>query len=196
MNWNKVLLITIVIMAVFMVINIFFMFRNRTSYDQVYYRATYSYDYSGTVHMNTTARLAFKKYEDVLKAKDSINSEDLQKKKEYYQQAIDRLSDGLDRTMKVISFNSSATVVDGLLQIVEKSVIVSFATLTNDGVVDTNLGSNKLQLVGDSKLIIEIPKDAVVLDVAPTPTEELEGGFLWQNVGTMPFPTVRFRKPD
>jgi len=183
-------------MAVFMVVNIFFAFRNRTNYDQVYYRATYSYDYSGTVHTNTTARLVFKKYEDMLKAKNSINSEDPQKKKEYYQQAIDRLSSNLDRTMKVISFNSSATVVDGLLQIVEKSVITGFATLTSDGIVDTNLGPNKLQLVGDSKLIIEIPKDAVVLDVTPTPTEKLNGGFVWQNVGTIPFPTVRFRKPD
>ncbi|MDI3517577.1 MAG: hypothetical protein PWP37_702 [Thermotogota bacterium] len=190
------LLITVVIMAVFMVVNIFFAFRNRTNYSQVYYRATYSYDYEGTVRTNTTARLAFEKYDELLKAKDSINNEDPQKKVEYYQQAIDRLSQDLDRTMKVVSFNSSATVVDGLLQIVESSVITGFATLTADGIVDTNLGPNKLQLTGDSKLIIEVPEDAVVLSVSPTPTEELDGGFVWQNVGTIPFPTVRFRKPD
>ncbi|MCD6463104.1 MAG: hypothetical protein J7L52_05370, partial [Thermotogae bacterium] len=66
MNWNKFLIVIIVILAGFMIVNIFMTFRARTSYTQVYYRAVYSYDYDGSVRTFTTARLVFDKYEDML----------------------------------------------------------------------------------------------------------------------------------
>ena len=194
MNWNKFLIVIIVILAGFMIVNIFMTFRARTSYTQVYYRAVYSYDYDGSVRTFTTARLVFDKYEDMLKVRDGINSESLDKKMDYYQKAVARIASNLDRTMHVVSFNSSATIVGGMLEISETSEIENFAAVDENGVVDTSLGSNKIQLRGEASVIVEVPQDAQILSVYPTPTEVTDNKFVWKGVGEIVFPKVRFTK--
>ena len=194
MNWNKFLIVIIVILAGFMIVNIFMTFRARTSYTQVNYRAVYSYDYDGSVRTFTTARLVFDKYEDMLKVRDGINSESLDKKMDYYQKAVARIASNLDRTMRVVSFNSSATIVSGMLEISETSEIENFAAVDENGVVDTSLGSNKIQLRGEASVIVEVPQDAQILSVYPTPTEVTDNKFVWKGIGEIVFPKVRFTK--
>ncbi|MCD6545144.1 MAG: DUF4897 domain-containing protein [Thermotogae bacterium] len=192
-NFNKFLIVLIVIMAAIMVFQIFWAFSRRPNFTQVYYRATYTFSKSGETIMDHVARFAFKKYEDFRKTLDNFRNYSHDEKKKAYVDVMARLSKDIGQEIKVISYNSTATEYEGLLQIHEIGVVKGFIKQSEDGVKEVNLGDNEINLSGDSRIIFVLPKDSEIVEVEPTPSERKGNILVWNLQGKMKFPKVKYK---
>jgi len=192
-NFNKFLIVLIVIMAAIMVFQIFWAFSRRPNFTQVYYRATYTFSKSGETIMDHVARFAFKKYEDFRKTLDNFRNYSHDEKKKAYVDVMARLSKDIGQEIKVISYNSTATEYEGLLQIHEIGVVEGFIKQSEDGVKEVNLGDNEINLSGDSRIIFVLPKDSEIVEVEPTPSERKGNILVWNLQGKMKFPKVKYK---
>ena len=192
-NFNKFLIVLIVIMAAIMVFQIFWAFSRRPNFTQVYYRATYTFSKSGETIMDHVARFAFKKYEDFRKTLDNFRNYSHDEKKKAYVDVMARLSKDIGQEIKVISYNSTDTEYEGLLQIHEIGVVEGFIKQSEDGVKEVNLGDNEINLSGDSRIIFVLPKDSEIVEVEPTPSERKGNILVWNLQGKMKFPKVKYK---
>jgi len=192
-NFNKFLIVLIVIMAGITVFQIFWSFSRRPNFTQVYYRATYIFSDTDETTMDHVARFAFKKYEDFRKTLDNFQNYPQDEKKKAYADVMQRLSKDIGQEIQVISYNSTATEYEGLLQIHELGVVKGFIKQSQDGTKEISLGDNEINLSGDSKITFILPKNSQILEVIPEPSERKENVLIWNLQGKMKFPKVIYK---
>jgi len=192
-NFNKFLIVMIVIMAGIMVFQIFWSFSRRPNFTQVYYRATYTFSKSGETIMDHVARFAFKKYEDFRKTLDNFQNFSQDEKKKAYVDVMNKLSKDIGQEIKVVSYNSTATEYEGLLQIHEIGIVEGFVKQSFDGTKEINLGNNEINLTGDSRIVFILPEGSQIVEVEPTPSERRGNVLVWNPQGKMKFPRVKYK---
>lgn len=192
-NFNKFLIVLIVIMAAITVFQIFWSFSRKPNFTQVYYRATYTFSETGETTMDHVARFAFKKYEDFRKTLDSFQNYSLDEKKKAYIDVMQRLSKDTGQEIQVISYNSTATEYEGLLQIHELGVVKGFVKQLQDGTKEISLGDNEINLSGDSKITFILPENSQILEVSPEPSDRKGNILVWNLQGKMKFPKVLYK---
>lgn len=192
-RFNKFLIIMIVIMAGITIFQIFWSFSKRQNFTQVYYRATYTFSKSGETTMDHVARFAFKKYDDFRKTLNNFKNFSRDEKEKAYADVMNRLSKDIGQEIKVVSYNSTATEYEGLLQVHEIGVVEGFIRQSVDGTKEVNLGENEINLTGDSRIIFVLPEDAQIIEVEPTPSERRGNVLVWNPQGRMKFPRVKYK---
>ena len=191
-GFNRLLLIIIVVMIVIMGVQTLMIFLRKPNFTQVYYRACYTFKENGETVMDHTVKLAFKKYEDLKNALNNFRQSSREDKMKVYKDVIGKLSKDIGRDLEVVSFASTASEVDGLLQIHEVGVIKGIVKKEDD-YNEISLGDNEIMLSGDSKLIFTLPEGAKVISVTPTPTQMRENVLVWVGPGKLKFPTVKYK---
>ncbi|TYB83853.1 MAG: DUF4897 domain-containing protein [Kosmotoga sp.] len=192
MNFNKILIIMVIVVVAFTAVNIFMTLSNKLQVETVFYDSEYEYDANGTVIMRSTMLLRFDKPSQIEQFLGQFDK-DKETKISEFQQSVDQISKDLSRSMVVTDFASTATqVASDRVEVKEYSVIKGFAGVQN-GQVNTSIGELNIDLQDDSKLTFLLPPDSKVLSVAPTPTYSPQSNiFIWEGTGEIRFPEVIF----
>ena len=179
-SFNRLLLIIIIVMIVIMGVQTLMIFLRKPNFTQVYYRACYTSRENGEIVM------------DLRNALNNFRQSSKEDKMKVYKDVIGKLSKDIGRELQVVSFVSTASEVDGLLQIHEIGVVKGIIKREN-GYNEISLGDNEIMLSGDSKLIFTLPEGAKVISVVPTPTQMKENVLVWVGPGKLKFPTVKYK---
>ncbi|MFO7881085.1 MAG: DUF4897 domain-containing protein [Kosmotogaceae bacterium] len=192
MNFNKILIIMVIVVVAFTAVNIFMTLSNRLQIETVSYDSEYEYDAGGTVIMRSIMLLKFDKPSQIEQFFGQFDK-DKETKISEFQQSVDQISKDLPRSMVVSDFASTATqVANDMVEVEEYSVIKGFAGVENDQ-INTSIGDLKIDLQDDSKLTFLLPPDSETLSVDPAPTYSPQNNILiWEGTGEIKFPEVIF----
>ncbi|MFW6120812.1 MAG: DUF4897 domain-containing protein [Petrotogales bacterium] len=192
MNFNKILIIMVIVVVAFTAVNIFMTLSNRLQIETMFYDSEYEYDADGAVIMRSIMLLKFDKPSQIEQFLDQFDK-DKETKISEFQQSVDQISEDLPRSMVVSNFASTATqVANDRVEVEEYSVIKGFAGVEN-GQVNTSIGELKIDLQDDSKLTFLLPPDSDTLSVDPQPTYNPQSNILiWEGTGEIRFPEVIF----
>ncbi|MEA2066356.1 MAG: DUF4897 domain-containing protein [Thermotogota bacterium] len=192
MNFNKILIIMVIVVVAFTAVNIFMTLSNRLQVETVSYDSEYEYDAEGTVIMRSIMLLKFDKPSQIERFLDQFDK-DKETKISEFQQSVDQISKDLPRSMVVSDFASTATqITSNRVEVEEYSVINGFASVEN-GQINTSIGDLNIDLQDDSKLTLLLPPNSETLSVDPEPTYSPQSNiFIWEGTGEIRFPEVIF----
>lgn len=188
-NW---LWIILAVMVGFFIYNIFSSLQGPAKYVQRSYIAIYTFSRSEETTMYNRVSFSYEKTDELKKSYDYFQGISLEEKTVNYSQMLEKLSEQADRKVELISYQSTATLVDGDMEIEEFSVVKGM--VKNDGDVwITGFGTNQLQLQANSSLSFIFPEDAQILSSSPEPDEKTGNVFFWETPGQLTFPIVSYQ---
>ncbi len=192
MNFNKILIIMVIVVVAFTAVNIFMTLSNRLQVETVSYESEYEYDTEGTVIMRSIMLLKFDKPSQIEQFLGQFDK-DKETKISEFQQSVDQISADLPRSMVVSDFASTATqIASDRVEVEEYSVIKGFASVEN-GQINTSIGDLNIDLQDDSKLTFLLPPNSKTLTVDPEPTYSPQSNiYIWEGTGEIKFPEVIF----
>jgi hypothetical protein len=192
MNFNKILIIMVIVVVAFTAVNIFMTLSNRLQVETVSYESEYEYDTEGTVIMRSIMLLKFDKPSQIEQFLGQFDK-DKETKISEFQQSVDQISADLPRSMVVSDFASTATqIASDRVEVEEYSVIKGFASVEN-GQINTSIGDLNIDLQDDSKLTFLLPPNSETLTVDPEPTYSPQSNiYIWEGTGEIKFPEVIF----
>jgi hypothetical protein len=192
MNFNKILIIMVIVVVAFTAVNIFMTLSNRLQVETVSYESEYEYDTEGTVIMRSIMLLKFDKPSQIEQFLGQFDK-DKETKISEFQQSVDQISADLPRSMVVSDFASTATqIASDRVEVEEYSVIKGFASVEN-GQINTSIGDLNIDLQDDSKLTFLLPPNSETLSVDPEPTYSPQSNiYIWEGTGEIKFPEVIF----
>lgn len=192
MNFNKILIIMVIVVVAFTAVNIFMTLSNRLQVETVSYESEYEYDTEGTVIMRSIMLLKFDKPSQIEQFLGQFDK-DKETKISEFQQSVDQISADLPRSMVVSDFASTATqIASDRVEVEEYSVIKGFASVEN-GQINTSIGDLNIDLQDDSKLTFLLPPNSETLSVDPEPTYSPQSNIhIWEGTSEIKFPEVIF----
>jgi len=193
MNSKKLMWIMLAVLIAFAIFNVVSSFMgNQKNYRVISYSDTYKFTRDGQTVIETRARLAFDKTEDMDKAIEQFNSQSQQEQANAHAELLTKYSDGMAVPVKLIDYVSDLSIEEGFLNITNTVVVTGLATNTGTEWV-TGFGKNQLQLKDNSELIFILPEDAKIFSVDPEPNEENGNVLVWFERDKMNFPIVKFQ---
>lgn len=195
MNPKRMLWIMLAVVIGFTLFNFFSIWQGRQNYEQVSYRAVYSFDWDGYTSMDNLAVFSYENLQELEETRTQFNEISSEEKLKNYIEVLQRLSEGMVEPVQAITYSSTAYRKDQYLEIVEEAKVRGLTTRTGQSWI-TGFGGNELVLQEDSQLVFIFPDDARILSVEPQPTS-VEGMVLtWSEPGKLTFPVVRYERVE
>jgi hypothetical protein len=188
-NW---LWIILVVMVGFFIFNIVSSIQNQPKYIQRAYKAVYTFERSEETRLYNWVVFTYEKYDDLKKSYDYFQGVSMEDKRNNYAQMLDKLSEQSESKINLLTYNSTAVLADGEMEVEEYSAVTGMVKNEGDAWV-TGFGTNRLQLQENSSLSFIFPADAEILSVNPEPDNREGNVLFWEKPGQLTFPIVSYR---
>jgi len=191
MNTKNLIWIVLIVVVGFSVFNIVKVMTEKPQYNQVSFRAVYTFNRDGTTTMENDVAFAFNSVEEMQKSYDFFQSTTQEEKIKSYKDVLDQLSEKIPEKIEILNYSSESKIEEGLLVLREVATVKGFQN-GSGGKMTTGFGENQIQLQSNSQLIFVFPDDAEIISMNPLP-EKKDGNILyWDKAGTLKFPIVEY----
>lgn len=193
MNSKKLMWVMLAVLIGFAIFNVVSSFMgNQKNYNVVSYTDTYTFSRDVQTKIETKAKLAFDKTEDMEKAIEQFNQQSQQEQANAHAELLTKYSEGMAEPVKLVDYTSGLETLDGFLNIQNTVIVTGLSTNTGNEWV-TGFGKNQLQLKDNSRLVFVFPEDAKIMNADPMPDETNGNVLTWFNRDQMNFPVVSYQ---
>lgn len=194
MNNKKLMWILLAVIIVFAGFNIFTFFNNRQNYEQIEFKATYSFERGLETKIENTVLFSYEKESDMEESLEYFNGVSNEEKMANYKEVLTKLEEQSDRPIELLEYEAVAYKENGMMRIEEENIVTGMVKETENGWI-TDFGKNRLELKenSNSKLVFIFPEDATIITSDPEPTQKVGSVLTWTNVGEIQFPNVEYQ---
>lgn len=189
MNNKSMVYILIFIVIFFLFIDFLTLFFRNPNFTVEYYNSDIYVSYGPEATITTISGLRFKNEKKKAEYVETYKRTSLETFKKYFSE----VSKEIGKEISVVDFKSHMEERNGIMEVTESVTLKGLVQQVDSNYI-LDMGQIQMNSVENASLKVNLPEDAKIETIEPTPTKIIGTMIVWSGSSIKTFPRIKFRR--